>query len=169
MFIHADLPVFLNIFLLVEMGCCGTWRWSFSITQLSWVSLFSPGPLSNGTLPRRYMESPKSAYLKSRTVILHFALLLSLHNTELSYHGHCRQGCLLPSQSLPFLVSVSRASLLTVFFCHLEQKVVTDVLQDPPALCVPQGGWSVSQVIQDYKCKATSSFEQEAGLGISQV
>lgn len=103
--------------------------------------LFSPGPYPMGLFQKRYMKSPKAAYLKSRTVILHFALLQSLHNTELSYHGHCSQGCLLPSQSqsLPFFMSVSRASLLTVFFCHLEQEVVT-ALQDPSAPCMPQVG-----------------------------
>lgn len=55
--------------------------------------------LFNGTPPSRHMKSPQSAYLKSRAVILHFSLSQSLHNTELSYDGHCSQGCLLPSQS----------------------------------------------------------------------
>lgn len=167
MFIHADLLAFFNIFLLVEMDCCETWRWSFNIPQLSWVPLLSRA-LSKGTLPRRFVKSPKSAYLKYRTVILHFALQ-SLHNTELSYHTAKAAFCLHSHRVFPFFVRVSRASLLIVFFCHLELEVDTDVLQDPLALCMAQVGWSVPQVIQDYECKATSSFEQETGLGISHV
>ena len=84
-------------------------------------------------------------------------------------HGHCRQDCLhIPSD--PFLFCECEQSISPHWFlCHLDQEVVTNALQDPPALfmtccVVPQVGWSVPQVDQDSECEATSSFEQEIGL-----
>lgn len=133
-------------------------------------SLFSPGFYSMGLfqadmwrVPSLLIWSPElwSCILPSNPfTILNSPILLTAAKAAFCLHS---------PRVFPFFVRVSRTSLLTVFLCHLEWEVDTDVLQDPPALCMSQVGWSVPQVIQDCEYKATSSFEQETGLGISHV
>lgn len=88
LFIHARLLAFLPDFLFTEMELFWAWRkWSSNINLLS-SALLPSRAFFHGILPIRSLKRPKSAFLKSRVMILLFPPLS---------HGHCNQDCLWPS------------------------------------------------------------------------
>lgn len=83
LFIHAGFLLLLCDFLLVRVAkTWAWWRWSLKINQLSWTSLPS-GIIFHGIFPSRCLKSTKSELLKSRVVILLFALFFPLMVLEL--------------------------------------------------------------------------------------
>lgn len=169
-FIHADLLAFLNIFLLVEMDCCETWRWSFNIHQLSWVPLLF---IQWDTSKQIHEEQVCCSVVQNCDLPFCPPSIPSQYWTLLSLSLQPRPPSAFTVAESSFFCECEQSISSYCFFSPLEQEGVTDALQDPPALCmpccIPQVCWSVPQVMQDYECEATLSFEQKTGLGISHV